>query len=286
MRRRCFLLVAPSLLLASRVRGAPAPIRHPWLDASILTRTIAARFAPPPGYTRRPAPRGSFAAYLRSLPIRSDRTDVLLYDGSPAPMPSAGVIPLDLGPRDLHQCADTIARLRGEYLWSAGRAEEAAFHFTSGDLSRWSNWRRGRPLVVRGREVSVGRSSPKPETYASYRIWLDRIFTYASTRSLHRDATRVPTDAPLAAGDFFLHPGSPGHVVIIADLALGPNGAQAGLIVQGYIPAREVHVVSPERERSVGGAWFALGSGADAALHTLTWRPFERASAWRFLDTQ
>ena len=80
----------------------------------------------------------------------------------------AAVIALDLGNQDLQQCADTILRLRAEYLWRLGRTHPdalraIAFRFTSGDRSSWLRWADGYRPVIRGpRATFEKRARPDP----------------------------------------------------------------------------------------------------------------------------
>lgn len=244
--------------------------------------TLAARFPAPRGFEREAAAPNSYQDYLRGLPLRTDRTDVLRFDGAPVSMPSAAIIPLDLGKRDLHQCADSVIRLYAEHLWSIGKAEEARFHYTSGDLAAWKDWRSGKVLRVKGSKVEQVKTKAAPNTYQAYRSWQDQVFMYASTRSMSRDSARVTASSELRAGDFFLQSGSPGHVVVLLDIARAPDGRRAALIGQGFLPAREVHVISGQGARVLDGVWYLLPDASHPELDTPTWRPFSMKDAWRF----
>ncbi len=271
-----------------RVVEAPLDVealrrRYVWLSAlpeEVGLTTLERRFQAPEGYARVEAAPGSFAAYLRGLPLRTDRADVMRYDGEPVSMPSAAIIPLDLGRRDLHQCADSVIRLHAEWLWAQGRAEEASYHFTSGDLAQWKRWRQGKVLKVRGSKVVEVGAKRAPDTHEAFRRWLDVVFMYASTRSLHRDAERVEAARGLSPGDFFLKGGSPGHVVILLDVVEGEGGERLALVGQGYLPAREVHVVTAPG--GVGGVWYRLPEDAEGVLDTPTWAPFTMKDVYRF----
>lgn len=258
--------------------------RYAWLafgeDLPELT-TLDRHIATPEGYTRQPIEdASSYAAYLRGLPIRTDREDVRLYTGEKVSMPSAGIVPLDLGKRDVHQCADSVIRLHAEWLWSVDREEEAAYHYTSGDLAAWKDWRRGKILKVKGNEVLQVSGKKSPDTHEAYREWLDKVFTYASTRSLHRDSKKIKSSKELQSGDFYLQGGSPGHVVMILDIAEASDGARVALFGQGYLPAREFHVIRGEASDTIDGVWFKLDD--DVPVSTPTWRPFGIEDAWRF----
>ncbi|MDH3236425.1 MAG: DUF4846 domain-containing protein, partial [Alphaproteobacteria bacterium] len=119
------LVVIAAMLMAALPRGAHAEApTYPWLSNPAAARdAIANRFAPPRGFVRVPARAGSFAAWLRRLPLKPVGAKVYLHDGRLKPNQSvhAAVVELDIGRRDLQQCADAVMRLRAEYLYSRRR---------------------------------------------------------------------------------------------------------------------------------------------------------------------
>ena len=151
---------------AARVIGAGDPGAdgrnpgYPWIDGA-FEGTVASRLRTPFAHTRYEVEPKSFAAWLRGLPLEPGRGVINMYDGSRARTQRnhVAVVAIDVGGRDLQQCADSIIRLRAEYLRVAGRVDEIAFHFTSGDLARWSDWRDGVRPTVRGNSVSWARSA-------------------------------------------------------------------------------------------------------------------------------
>ncbi|RYY91199.1 MAG: hypothetical protein EOO11_23065, partial [Chitinophagaceae bacterium] len=112
--------------------------------------TIETRFTPPPGFVRKPAALGTFAAYLRSLPLKPAGARVHYYNGVEKPANVyAAVVDLDVGKRDLQQCADAVMRLRAEWLWSAGRKDEISFRLSDGFRADFRRWRRGERIGIR-----------------------------------------------------------------------------------------------------------------------------------------
>ena len=275
---------AASALSNSQAARFFAASDYPWLaDSDESLRglvSLSDRFAPPSGFQRVPETAGSFAAWLRGLPLRTDRTKVLAFDGKPLRRPSAAVVFMDTGDHDLMQCADSIIRLHAEFLWARDRAAEAGYRFTSGDLSRWSDWREGERFKIRGNKVERSYGSPRANDHASFRRWLDLVFTYAGTASLARDADTVPVTEELRAGDFFVAPGFPGHAVIVLDIAQDPSGRKVALLAQGFMPAEEVHVL--RSSVAIDGYWFPLPRVAGEVLDTPSWAAFPRSAARRF----
>jgi uncharacterized protein DUF4846 len=239
--------------------------------------TIASRLAPPPGYKRIVAAPGSFAEWLRYLPLKPDGAPVLLFDGKPKPNQNlhAAVIDIDVGKRDLQQCADAVIRLRAEYLYAGGAAERAriAFNFTSGDRVGFGRWAEGWRPVVAGNRVSWQRNGAHGSDRAQFGAYLEKIFTYAGSKSLEREL--VPVGArKVEGGDVFVQGGFPGHAVIVVDAAEDPNGRRVMLLAQSFMPAQSIHVLKNPR----GGVWYDAAAGDP---ETPEWK-FQAGHARRF----
>jgi hypothetical protein len=204
--------------------------------------TVQSRIAPPEGFERVTVERGSFAEWLRGLPLRPGRPEVRLHDGRAKRNQEAhfAVLAVDTGQQNLQQCADAVIRLRAEYLRAAGRERELCFRFTSGDAVPWSRWKAGeRPFVLK---KVFWRPASADDSYSSFREWLDVVFNYAGTQSLARDLKRVSLEE-LAPGDVFVQGGNPGHAVIVVDVAKAKDGRRVMLLAQSYMPAQEPHVL-------------------------------------------
>ncbi|MEE2645345.1 MAG: DUF4846 domain-containing protein [Myxococcota bacterium] len=280
-----------SALLSTRAAALPQTsnfsekARYPWLSGNEedLLMRLDARFPPPEGFTRAPLDSGGFAAWLRGLPLLKKRSHVLSYRGARLQRPAAAVLAMDVGRRDLQQCADSLIRLHAEFLWHKGRAEkDAVYHFTSGDRSRWRDWRRGERFLISGREVVRAQGAVRSNTHTAYRRWLNLIFSYAGTRSLWRDSDAVGV-RPLQGGDFFVQGGSPGHAVMLLDIVEAADGSRLGLIGQGFMPAEDFHILKDRGPHVIDGVWFKLPTARSDRLYTPSWsRPFRLRDARRF----
>jgi hypothetical protein len=268
-------LVAPG---ASGQEGA----RYPWPHASGPADALAARLAPPPGFEREPLAPGSFGAWLRQVPLKPGRPVLRLFDGSPKSRQDVhvAVIDIDAGTRDLQQCADAVLRLRAEWLLASGRPDAIRFRFTSGHEFPWSRWAAGERPQVRGAQVRWSSGARADASHASFRNYLDTLFTYAGTLSLERETVAVPL-SEMRVGDVFVQGGSPGHAVIVVDMARQlSSGRRVFMIAHSYMPAQEIHVLS-NPERTPLEAWYALDFGD--TLATPEWT-FERRHLRRFRD--
>lgn len=235
----------------------------------------------PGGFTRSVPVEGSFAAYLRALPLKEDNV-LRLHTGAPKPDQGnhVAIVKMDVGNRDLQQCADAVIRLRAEWLWGRKKFKEIAFDFTSGDRFAWTDYAKGVRPQVRGSEVGWKTEGKRSSTYKTFRRYLDVIFMYASTRSLDKELKAVGSAEGIRAGDVFVQVKKPyGHAVIVLDTATDPeSGEVVFLLAQSYMPAQEIHVlrnpVDPDRS-----PWFSAWFGA--TLVTPEWT-FDAKNLKRF----
>jgi len=268
------LVAVAAVLAAPAASAAPS---YPWLDGGDAV-PLGDRFGAPDEFSRVRVADGTFARWLRSLPTVPERTTVRAHDGSDLDRPAAAIVRMDVGRGDLQQCADSAIRLHAEFLWASGRAEDAAYHFTSGDRSAWADWRDGERFDVSGSRVKRVRGSAV-SGHSGFRGWLQHLFRYAGTRSLRHDSEPVAETDALRAGDLFLEPGSPGHVVMILDIAEDAGGRRVALLGQGFMPAEEFHVLRSSDAKD--GVWFVL-PGPGESIRTPSWRPFHRRDVRRF----
>ena len=242
------------------------------------SQPLSVRLPPPSGYTREPVVPGSFGAWLRTLPVKTGRPPVRLFDGRLKANQSAhaAVLDIDTGARDLQQCADAVMRLRAEYLRATGRQREIAFRFTNGDAARWDQWREGLRPTVNGTRVRWTTSASRDDSYASFKRYLDTVFTYAGSHSLERELAPVRA-APLEPGDVFIQGGFPGHAVIVIDVARRGD-ATAFLLAQSYMPAQDIHVLNNPNDTTLS-PWYR--DTRTASLTTPEWTfPPNSARRW------
>lgn len=256
---------------------------YPWATRCDTAQSLDARIEPPAGHVRETLPAGSFAEWLRRLPLLPGGPEVLLFDGRRKGNQEAhvAVVDLDVGRRDLQQCADAVMRLRAEYLFAVGRKDAVAFNFTSGDRVAFARWAAGERPVVRGSQVSWRRSAAADASHASFRRYLDVVFGYAGSASLARELDPVGAAESLRAGDVFIEPGFPGHAVIVVDAATDEKTrARVFLLAQSYMPAQQVHILRNPSDPALS-PWYPEAFGE--VLVTPEWT-FARRHLRRFRD--
>jgi Domain of unknown function (4846) len=265
-------------LVASLGASAPGPLPYPWLADSLPGESgepLDLRMPSPEGYERVPAAPGSFGSWLRALPLRPGCPPVRLFDGQVKAVQDGhrAVVLLDVGSRDLQQCADAVIRLRAEYLFAAGCDADIAFGLTNGQTADWGRWRRGeRPRLLNDRLVWSAQA-PADDSRASFRHYLECVFAYAGSASLERDLVPVSDPALIEIGDVFVHGGFPGHAAIVVDVAADTAGRRVFLLAQSYMPAQEVYIVGHPGSRI--DPWYEADAREELATPEWTFHPGE-----------
>jgi len=266
-----FLLFAPLLIIPSY------PTRHLysnsflWLAAPTNKKeSLKKRIPLPEGYERVPVQAGSFAHWLRNLPLKSNNPPVLLYNGTKKGNQSVhyAVIEIDTGEEDLQQCADAIIRLRAEYLYSIKKYEEIHFNFTSGDRAAFTKWAKGYRPIIKNNKVSWKKTEEIDHSYKSFRKYVHTVFIYAGTYSLKREMKKKCLKN-LQIGDVFIEGGFPGHAVIVVDMAENHQmRKKIFLLAQSYMPAQDMHIlINPNNQHL--SPWYELDFNGE--LNTPEW---------------
>ena len=205
------------------------------VSISTANNTIGA-IPVPAGYTRVGAEAGSFAFWLRAIPLKKDKT-VYLYNGSIKPNQSAqfAVLDISVGTKDLQQCADAVMRLRAEYLFANKKFSAIAFMDYSG---KWYKW-------------------PGGNNRFEFDRYLQNVFSWCGSASLEKQLKPVTDFKNIKAGDVLVKGGFPGHAMTIVDVAENNKGTKIYMLVQGYQPAQDMHVVvNPLNEKL--SPWYAI----------------------------
>jgi len=242
--------------------------------------TVATRFGTPPGFLRAAAAENSFAHYLRQLPLKPHGAEVLLFNGGIKENNGIydAVVDLKIGHKNLHQCADAVMRLRAEYFYRQKQFQQIHFNFTNGFRVDYAKWIQGYRVVVAGNRTRWALRRSPANSDRDFWEYLEVVFSYAGTLSLARELVPVEI-ADLQIGDVFIQGGSPGHAIIVVDLAVHPvRREKVFLLAQSYMPAQEIHILcNPEDPEQ--SPWYSANFGA--VLKTPEWT-FRRTDLKRF----
>jgi hypothetical protein len=267
-----------SLLLFTTCGRASVSSQGTAVLVNTAGKEIMSRFNVPQGYTRVKSDSGSFAFYLQHFPLKPHGSKVYYYNGEEkGNLVYEAVLDIDVGEKDLQQCADAVMRLRAEYLYQQKKYDQIHFNFTSGFTAEYKRWANGERIKVDGNQVSWYHSTGKDFSATTFKKYLEKVFTYAGTLSLSRELKSVPVD-DMQIGDVFIKGGSPGHAVIIVDMAVDANGKKIFMIAQSYMPAQSIQILkNPDSPKL--SPWYDL-SKTDK-LYSPEWT-FEKTQLMRF----
>ena len=195
--------------------------------------TVQTRIALPAGFSRINVKEGSFEEYLRNLPLRPRGSKVHYYDG--------------------REKRDTRVYCKQKAY------NKIHFNFTNGFRADYTKWAEGYRISVKGNQVSWYKAKEKDYSYKTFRAYLDIVFAYAGTLSLSKELKSIPM-ASMRIGDVFIQGGSPGHAVIVVDMAENPaTGQKLYLLAQSYMPAQDIQILKNPGDSSLS-PWYLLKS--------------------------
>lgn len=227
-------------------QGSPATIKtyDPKLNPSIQS---IGDIPIPDGFKRVDFPARSFQEWIRNIQLKKVNK-VLLYNNRPKANQSLhyAVLNVSTGNKDLQQCADAIMRLRAEYLFSVGAFDEINFITANGTRMNFKEFAMGERYALAGQRLATFRISSNVPCYTHNCLmhFLHLVFAYCSTYSLAAQTSPIQSMDKMQPGDVFVKAGSPGHAMMVADVAVNPsNGKKIYMLLQSYMPAQDIHIV-------------------------------------------
>ncbi len=243
--------------------------------------TVEERFNPPEGYKRKDYSSGSFEYYLKTLPLKPIGSKVHTYNGNIKQPDNVyeAVVNMDIGNKDLQQCADAVMRLRAEYLFAAKRFDEIHFNFTNGTKAEWEKYAIGFRFVPKTN--SWVKTAKEDDSHKNFKEYLELVFTYAGSLSLSREMKPIDVEE-MEPGDVFIKGGSPGHAVIVLDVVEdSKTDFKFFILAQSYMPAQDIQILKNGIPADIISPWYSTNFGT--YLKTPEWT-FTRSQLMRFKD--
>ena len=213
----------------------------------------------PPGFTYADDGDSAYAKWLCNLRMKKSKS-VYLYNGALKDNQHAhyGVLDIDIGKKDLVQCADAAMKLRADFLFENDRYSEIKFIATSGDEIAFQKWLNGVRWKEQGNKlVSYTLNKTITDTKKEYTLFMELAFAYCGTYSLSKQLNTVIDVNSMQPGDIFVQGGFPGHAVTVMTVAKNEAGKKIFLLSQGYMPAQDIHVLKNYSNPDIS-PWYSL----------------------------
>ena len=233
------------------------------LEIDQTKSTIRTRFNPPKGFSWVKEEPGGFSEFLTNFPLHPPSFPVRDFMGVPIEQQQhhVAILKIDVGEKNLQQCADAWIRLYAEYLWLNQRFDDIGFEFTSTQFFAWDDYKIGYRTKEVNKKVSFVNTGKFDDSYENFQKYLEVIFRYAGTISLDVESDPVEDNASIKAGDFIIKPGSPGHSVIIVGVARNLAGKKLYLLAESYMPAQDIHILVNHKNPALS-PWYELDVNA------------------------
>jgi hypothetical protein len=234
----------------------------------------------PRGFNYVEADDSVYSNWLLDLNLKKSKL-IYLYNGKLKSNQGVqyGVLNIDIGKKDLVQCADVAMKLRADYLFETHSYDQIKFLTTSGNEISFENWLKGIRWKVQGDKL-VSYNIPKedPKIQQEYNSFMEFVFSYCGTYSLSKQLKAVNDSRSLQPGDIFVYGGFPGHAVTVMAVAKNEAGKIIFLLSQGYMPAQDVHILKNRTDPDLS-PWYHLSEVYP--LYTPEWQ-FEKGSLKRW----
>ncbi|MDA3899453.1 MAG: DUF4846 domain-containing protein [Spirochaetes bacterium] len=226
--------IAPTPFISCYQSGCPKLINKDKMS-------VKNRFSTPAGYKRINYSKLSYARFMQNLPLKPFSHIVRYFNGdikSPEGI-YISVLDYETGPKDLLQCADAAMLLRAEYLFAQKQYSKIRFNFLSDGKPRY-----------------YSKFGGDQSDYKNFRKYMDYIFAYANTSSLHHELKPKKIEL-ISPGDIFIQKGKPyGHAVIVVDCAESETGERLFMLAQSFMPAQEIQILVNPKEPYLS-PWFS-----------------------------
>lgn len=222
----------------------------------------------------------AYAGWLLNLALKENNS-VYLYNGKLKRDQNVqhSVLNIDVGKKDLIQCADAVIKLRADFLFKNRRYSELNFAATSGDSLDFQKWLKGTRWKEQGSKlISYKSNAAMSNVGTEYNKFMELVFSYCGTWSLSKQLNPVDGTNEIQAGDVFIQGGFPGHAVTVMAVANNPSGEKVFLLSQGYMPAQDIHILKNYSNPELS-PWFSAKELYP--LYTPQWT-FEKGSLKRW----
>lgn len=199
----------------------------------------------PKGYQNVETADTSYASWLLDIGLKEDNT-VYLYNGGLKrnQFVQFGVLDMNIGKKDLIQCADAAIKLRADFLFAHKQYSSIRFLSTSGDEISFAAWLKGTRWRERsGKLVPFTVDKNNRSIRDEYNSFMGIVFAYCGTYSLAKQLQPVSKTDSIKPGDVFVEGGFPGHAVTVMAVARNSKGNNIFLLSQGYMPAQDIHIL-------------------------------------------
>jgi len=221
-----------------------------------------------------------YSNWLLDLNLRKSKT-VYLYNGKPKSNQDVqyAVMNIDIGKKDLIQCADAAMKLRADYLFEKHLYDQIKFLATSGDEISFESWLKGVRWKAQGTKlVSYNILKEFSNIKQEYNLFMELVFSYCGTYSLSKQLKPINDNSSIQPGDVFVCGGFPGHAVTVMAVAKNKKDEKIFLLSQGYMPAQDIHILKNYANADLS-PWYAISE--IYPLYTPQWQ-FEIGSLKRW----
>jgi hypothetical protein len=219
--------------------------------------TVIETIQVPQGFTRIAVEKGSFACWLRNLPVKSSGSAVFDYRGriykAGNDSTVARVVDWNILGNRMEQCMDILVHFYAKYLRQTKREDEISFPIPGGYRLGWQDWEKGWRPLFNGINMIMNQCTRDDSSESSFKSYLNTVFAESHTQQFYHTCKVIKREN-VQIGDFIVKKGSKSHAVMIVDLAVDEQGQMVALIGHGDTPACQFYLFNYQKNNP----WFPL----------------------------
>ena len=233
--------------------------KRPANETTITEPETLRRISLPGGYSYIYDGDSAYSNWLLDLKLKKSKT-VYLHNGKLKSNQDAqfAVLNIEIGKKDLVQCADAAMKLRADYLFEKNLYDQIRFLATSGQELSFQSWLKGTRWKEKGGKlISYNPGKEGSSSQYEYTLFMEFVFSYCGTYSLSKQTKQVNESRSIQPGDMFVYGGFPGHAVTVMAVAKNDYGEKIFLLSQGYMPAQDIHILKNDVNTRLS-PWYSI----------------------------
>ncbi len=257
-----FTAIMVTVLIGCSSRQSEMPSAaeaYPWKVGYDQSESLYGRIREPFAFERQSLEPGSFAAWLRYLPVLPGKPELMRFNGAISSHQQAyyAILDVPIGNQDAVHGVEAALLLKSLYALSRGEASSINILLNSGAAVSYAQWQQGYRFVSRGNEVFWEQGPRRGTGWQDVLDFLISAFPLTNSAALREVTVKIPPQE-LTNGSLLFHDAASGHVVMVMDVAIHPQtGDKLFLLAQGFTPAHQLHILVNPKDPTIS-PWYRL----------------------------
>lgn len=211
--------------------------------------TLTERINTPANFKRAKTEKQSFADFMRNYPLKeSDQEELTVVFDRPTDT------------QIFENPAAPIIVFYAEYMRKNGLNKKIKFHFTNGEVYKWTDWQKKSELK-RDTKTEIAGSLKKWTKYENpidqeevFKSYIKTVLANTSVLSIQTYESKPIDFKEIKIGDILWDLGKPGQLCLVVDLCTNKAGEKAVLLAQTNSVTKEFQIL--KNPKNINDPWY------------------------------